>query len=155
MYIVAIKTGRYTHEKRTRDTLEVKSGVGASSSSTDDKDQSPANSELMTRNEAVVEPLDYSLSKKAYTDAPVVVCPDKLKLEDACRQSLTIVSEAFRSSFRDTAYLYENPEKVEAMLKTLLEERNLEDVTEVVAHTGATATPEQCDHYRRFEAQVI
>ena len=64
------------------------------------------------------------------------------------------MTDAFRDSFRDTAYMYDHPQKVEAVVKTLMRDKCLSDITDLVAQTGAKTSPEQRDYYGKLTKQV-
>lgn len=118
-YFPAIKTGRYTHEKRTMDTMEVR-GEGPPPTENGGFQPDASTSHMM-------EGLfsngcwsgDYT-NDQVYAD----------------------IITAFRNNFVDTSYMYGHMEDIENMVHNVMKENGMDELTHVIAIAGDGADHE-------------
>lgn len=140
----AIKTGRYTHQKRTRDTLEVKS-----TATTDHSDEEGHPNKVSATPSTTLSPSYHqSTSTSGGKEQPTskerqsssaskerIARPVREFSEETVALSERIIT-AFRRYFRDTTYIYEHLGEVEAMIDDILAQDGLTEIETVITVEG-------------------
>jgi len=124
---VAIKTGRYTHKKRTLDTLEIKHVTPGSLPS------------------SVAEP-----NIPDHHSPSVSTGESEEKLASLANE----ICQAYRKSFVDATYLNEHAEEINEIVKQMLSDRGMSEVTGVLYSPGHTPSNDE-DHQQLAEFVAV
>lgn len=114
--VAAIKTGRYTHTKRTQDAMEIQQinyAVGGSNPS----------------------PCSPSSSAAPSAFRFPMFSPPSMQSNRVVEKMLEGICNAFRKAFPQTTYMYEHKDKVDRMTRCILAEQGVDQVTNLITYS--------------------
>ena len=160
----AIKIGRYTHQKRLHDTLEVKQGyvapTNASSPSGDGTSQYSQNcgeGSSISSPEKPVASLSSCPKSASVATGSSSSAGGEQNTDGGCAEQAELLEHlaaAFRVCFVDTTCMFEQQEFVDNLVHDMMKANNMQCLDHIITYSGHSATDEEMKCIKKITEQV-
>lgn len=156
----AIKTGRYTHQKRTNDTIEIKQGYMTPSAVTSQSSTGSQNSQSSPEGStsSADKPVDLSSGACSLPSIPKplqqAISPLQTPESSEQGELLKQLSDAWRACFKDTTCMFEQKEFVDSLVHDMMKANNMQCLDHIITYNGHSATEEELKCIKKITEQV-